>query len=124
MTRIAAALVALLVLSGCSGSPLGLLTGGGPNVAANVQAGQTNTQTIGATIVAEPRIIRPQARSIEQSTGETRVRSEAVEKIVVNEADWRMIAALCLVTGLLIPSPVEIARYIRWMFSRRRSEAA
>lgn len=37
-------LVALLALSGCGGGPLSLLTGGGPNVAANVQAGKENTQ--------------------------------------------------------------------------------
>ena len=34
-------------------SPLNLLTGGGPNVAANVQAGETNTQTIGTTEVTD-----------------------------------------------------------------------
>jgi hypothetical protein len=73
-----------MALAACGG-PLSLLTGGGPNVAANVQAGKTNSQTIGQTNVTEQKLVRPQARSIEQSTGETRVRTERVETIIVDE---------------------------------------
>jgi len=40
-------LVLILLLAGCGASPLSLLTGGGPNVAANTQVGKENTQTIG-----------------------------------------------------------------------------
>jgi len=120
MTRTAAALVALLVLAGCGASPLGLLTGGGPNVAANVQAGAENHQTIGQSEVAEQRIMRPVARSIEQSAGETRVRAEAVQTVVVNEVDWRYVAVIALLAGFLIPSPVEIARWLRERLTGRR----
>lgn len=111
--------VALLCafLAACSPvSALKSLTGG-PNVAANVQAGKTNTQTIGQTSVTEQKLIRPQARSIEQSTGSTRVRSDRVETVNVNEKDspW-IVFALVLVAviatagwihGWLTPSPRE-----------------
>ena len=40
-------LVLILLLAGCGGGPLSLLTGGGPNVLANTQVGKENTQTIG-----------------------------------------------------------------------------
>jgi hypothetical protein len=58
-------------MAGCSKGPLSLLTGGGPNVAANVQAGKTNTQTIGQTNNISPSVnIRPKARvdTVDQST--------------------------------------------------------
>lgn len=84
MIRPAALLALTMALAACGG-PLSLLTGGGPNVAANVQAGKTNSQTIGQTNVTEQKLVRPQARSIEQSTGETRVRTERVETIIVDE---------------------------------------
>lgn len=38
----------MLLMVACSG-PLDLLTGGGPNVAANTQIGRENTQTIGVS---------------------------------------------------------------------------
>lgn len=51
-------------------SPLGLLTGGGPNVAANIQAGKTNTQTVGTTSNYAPSVsLKPKTRvdKIEQN---------------------------------------------------------
>ena len=64
-------LLACISTVGCSKGPLSLLTGGGPNVAANVQAGKTNTQTIGQTNNISPSVnIRPKARvdKVDQST--------------------------------------------------------
>ena len=61
----------LLLISGCSKGPLSLLTGGGPNVAANVQAGKTNNQTLGTNETFAPSVsVRPKARvdTIDQST--------------------------------------------------------
>ena len=62
-------------MAGCSpGGALSLLTGGGPNVAANVQAGKTNSQTVGQTNVNAPKaVVRPKARvdSLDQSTTQT-----------------------------------------------------
>lgn len=92
-----AALAVCLSLTACSG-PLKLLTGGGPNVAANVQAGAENNQTIGSSTTNDQKIIRPKARTIEQSAGQTGVRSEKVETVVVEAAsDWFWI----LMTGML-----------------------
>ena len=79
-------LVLILLLAGCGGGPLSLLTGGGPNVAANTQVGKENTQTIGnstqqkfgtnnITVVAPPEgvvTLRPNSRpEIKQVQNET-----------------------------------------------------
>lgn len=53
---------------------LSLLAGGGPNVAANVQAGKTNNQTVGSNSTYAPSVsIRPKARveTVDQSTKTT-----------------------------------------------------
>lgn len=102
------------VLSGCSaGGALSMLTGGGPNVAANVQAGKTNSQSIGQTNLSEQKIVRPQARQIEQSTGETGVRAETVEQVINTNIDPWMILLLCFLAGVVVPSHREIAGWIR-----------
>lgn len=90
------ALLLILALAGCGANPLSLLTGGGPNVAANVQAGKTNSQTIGQTNLIEQSV--KAAERVEQSTGETRVRTERVETIVVNESipAWVWLLAIFL----------------------------
>ena len=56
-------------LSSCAKIP-SFLTGGGPNVAANVQLGKTNSQTVGTTNNKAPSVsVRPQSRvdTIDQS---------------------------------------------------------
>jgi len=63
-------LLALTSTVSCSNPALKLLTGGGPNVAANVQAGKTNSQTVGVTRnIAPTATVRPHARvdTIDQS---------------------------------------------------------
>jgi len=100
----------ILLMAGCSGSPLSLLTGGGPNVAANVQAGKTNSQTIGTTNVTEQKLVRPQARDIRQTADTNQVRSDNVETVVVNQVPMWVI--LLLILGWLLPSPGEIGRSI------------
>lgn len=119
-------LAALLVtlLAGCGGSPLSFLTGGGPNVAANVQAGAENNQTVGVSYSTKQTLTRPQARTIEQSAGDTSVRTEMVERIVVNELDWRYVLIIALLAGFLIPSPAEIARWLVGLFQRKRAGPA
>lgn len=96
-------------------SPLSLLTGGGPNVAANVQAGKTNSQTIGTTNNVEQTLVRPQANTIRQSNDTNKVQADNVATVVVNEVPVWVI--LLLVLGWLFPSPNEIARYIRSFFT-------
>lgn len=71
LLRGAVLILLLTSLTGCGKSPLSLLSGGGPNVAANTQLGKTNTQTIGQTNLSKPTVsVRPKARvdSIDQST--------------------------------------------------------
>jgi hypothetical protein len=107
-------------MAACSTSPLSLLTGGGPNVAANVQAGETNAQTIGTTELQETSV------SVRDNTGgsvvqtqttneSTRVQADSVETVVVNEIPaW---VVLLLVLGWLLPSPNEVGRWIRQWFT-------
>lgn len=119
MIWVAFCLVALLV--SCSPSPLSILTGGGPKVAANGQAGRTNAQTVGQAVVTDQRIDAPQAQRVEQSAGNTRVRADQVERVTVNETPpWVIIFALI---GWLLPSPGEIARKVRGLFKRRAANA-
>lgn len=60
--------VTLILLSaGCSQIPSFLLGGGGPSVAANVQAGKTNSQTIGASNNISPTIRNSTIDSVDQS---------------------------------------------------------
>jgi len=107
----------ILLMAGCSGSPLSLLTGGGPNVAANVQAGKTNSQTVGTTNVTEQKLVRPKARNIRQTADNNKVRSDSVETVVVNEVPvW---VVLLLILGWLLPSPNEIGRWIRSLFVKK-----
>lgn len=108
----------LVVIPACS-NPLSLLTGGGPNVAANVQAGETNSQTIGTTSNTDQSIVRPQARDIRQSSDTNKVQADSVETVVVNEVPVWVI--LLLILGWLFPSPNEIGRYIRSMFRLNRN---
>ncbi|MBY6056773.1 bacteriophage spanin2 family protein [Leisingera daeponensis] len=121
--RLLPGLCLCLALAACgplAGKVAGAI-GGGPNVAANVQAGRTNAQTVGQAVFSDLRIIRPQARSIEQSTGRTSVRSDSVQTIVVQEdpPPWLLLAALA---GWLLPTPAQIgsaaASGFRRMLSR------
>jgi cell division inhibitor SulA len=90
-----------------------LLTGGGPNVAANVQAGKTNSQTLGTTRITEQKTNNGDIQSVE-----AKVSAEEVEKVVVNEVQpW---VVLLLILGWLLPSPNEIGRWITNLFKRKK----
>ncbi|TNE46862.1 MAG: hypothetical protein EP341_09580 [Sphingomonadales bacterium] len=122
MTRYAfLALCALLLASCTGGGALRLLTGGGPNVAANVQAGKTNVQSVGETSVSDQRIIRPQARTIEQSSGDTRVKAETVQTVVVQERvpPWIWITWAVL---LMLDSPLRWPGQIIDGLRKRKNE--
>lgn len=98
------------------------LGGGGPNVAANGQAGKTNAQVLGASKITDQKLVRPQARTIEQSAGETGIRTERVETITVrNEAPpW---VWLLVILGWLMPSPGQISAALRGLFSKTKGAA-
>jgi hypothetical protein len=102
-------LVALLALSGCGGGPLSLLTGGGPNVAANVQAGKENTQQ--AVAVQQK---TEAGRDIIQQTNP--VEAENIEEVNIQQTPLWILVLLIL--GWLLPSPNEIARWIRGLFKK------
>lgn len=116
--KILLAVIALMVIPACSG-PLGLLTGGGPNIAANVQAGKTNSQTVGTTNNVEQKLENPTANTIRQSNDTNRVQADSVHTVVVNEVPVWVI--LLLILGWLFPSPNEIGRYFRNLFTRNKS---
>jgi hypothetical protein len=102
------------LLTACSSFPLKMLTGGGPNLAANVQAGQTNSQTVGTTRITDQRTDNGDVNSIESE-----VFVEEGGKVTVNQVQPWMI--LLLVLGWLLPSPGEIARWITNLFKRNKN---
>jgi len=123
-SKLLLALVLVLSLPSCSKLP-SLLTGSGPNVAANVQAGRTNTQTIGTTQNYAPTAsVRPNSRvgTIDQSNSTSTVSTDAVSTIIVNEIPVWMVLLFGLLCGFLIPSPGEIARGITSLFYLSRKE--
>jgi hypothetical protein len=110
------ALSSLLLITGCGGlNPLSLLTGGGPNVAANTQLGQENEQTVGLRTSNEQTITRPNARDITQ-TADKGVKAESIERVTVqNVPPWVLVL---LVLGWLLPSPGEIGRKVRSLWQK------
>lgn len=103
-----------------AGAAAGAALGGGPEVAANVQAGRTNAQVLGAAQLSEQKMVRPQARTIEQSAGKTGVRAEAVQAVTVhNEAPpWVWLIAI-LAVGL---AAVAVTDEIRDRLARRKDK--
>jgi len=107
-TLLATALL-ITTLSSCGG-PLSLLTGGGPNVAANVQAGKENNQGVNTSVDYSVRpVLRP------EGPVETIVQDNSTTK--VTEMDPLLL--LLLVLGWLAPSPSEIGRGVLKLFGRR-----
>lgn len=101
------AIVALFILlAGCSGIP-SFLTGGGPNIAANVQAGKENTQQ---AVANQTR--KEAGRDIVEQ--QTPVVAENIKEVNIQQTPIWMI--ILLVLGWLLPSPNEIARWIRGLF--------
>ena len=98
--RLAVLITVSLFLGGCL-NPLDLLTGGGgPNVAANVQAGAENNQT-GAQV----------GDIIKADTVNSGVApSGPVDKLTVMNQDIPMWVILLLILGWVLPSPQEIWR--------------
>jgi hypothetical protein len=115
------ALVAALVLvTGCASAvkmAAGAALGGGPNVAANVQAGKTNAQVLGTSSQVTQKLVRPEARTIEQSAGETQVRTEYVETVVVHNAVpfWVWLA---MILGWMLPTPAGVFRALARRFKK------
>ncbi len=101
-------LVLILLLSSCStGGALSLLTGGGPNVAANTQIGKENNQGVNTSIDRSVRpVLRPEGpvENIQQDNSTT------------NNTEIDPLLLILLVLGWLAPSPQEIGRGLsRWL---------
>jgi hypothetical protein len=111
MARTLILLTILLTLTSCGKLPLGLLGGGGPNVAANTQIGKENYQGINTTV---DRSVRPQARAegpvdtIDQSNNTT------------NNTEIDPFMLLLLILGWLAPSPQEMGRGIYNLFRKKQ----
>lgn len=103
------ALTLVLFLSACGGGPLSFLTGGGPNVAANVQAGKENTQQVVANQVKTEA-----GRDVVQQSSP--VVAENIKEVTIQQTPMWMLVLLVL--GWLMPSPNEIARSIRGLFKK------
>lgn len=104
--------MAIIALAGCGSVGSTLVksaVGGGPSLSANVQAGKTNSQTIGTTSVEENsfQLVRPQARrDINQSKDESSVKADQIQSVIVNEEqpiNWPMVVGL-----ILVPSPLGL----------------
>ena len=96
------ALIIIMLLSSCSGLPLGML-GGGTNVAANTQIGRENRQT---AVSMEERI--EAGRDVIQ----TELEAGPVETLTVNNQDippWVLLVALI---GWLLPTPTQMGNAI------------
>lgn len=96
-------LVLMLSLSSCGKIP-SFLTGGGPNTAANVQVGKTNSQTVGVTKNVAPTVsLRPNSRV------------DTVDQRVTTQNDthpsvWLVLGGLvafAMFLLYLLPSPVK-----------------
>ena len=110
-------LLALTSTVGCSGTPLSLLTGGGPNVAANTQLGQQNTQTVGSSETVKTDI-REVAGDVSLSNDKASGKTSS-GNVVVNNTNIDPLILLLLVLGWLLPSPQEMIRTIVNAFKRK-----
>ena len=121
--RTTVAILLLMLIGSCSGiNPLGFLKGG-TNVAANTQVGQNNYQTLGKSETYAPTVsLRPNSKvdTVDQSTTESKVSTDRVDSITINEIPAWVI--LLLILGWLLPSPQEISRGVWSLLRRKRKE--
>jgi hypothetical protein len=120
-SRLLLLLLVLTSTASCSSGALSLLTGGGPNVAANTQAGKTNSQTIGTTNNISPSVSDSQVDKVDQRVVTTRVASDKVDVVTVNETPPWLVIALVVWSIFLwqLPSPSQIGNWFSNLFGRR-----
>ena len=107
--------VSILTLPSCSKiSPIGLLTGSGPNVAANTQIGKENKQAV----VDQTRRIEASGNSVVKQV-EANVSSEKVDNLTIQQTPIWMV--ILLIAGWLLPSPNEIGRWVRSLFKKKQA---
>lgn len=101
--RLAASLALCAALAGCSGLPLGLLGGGGPNVAANTQIGKENRQAVSSMEFGDTAGRDIVSKELEAGP---------VESLNITNQDIPPWVILLMLLGWLAPSPGEIGRGI------------
>ena len=105
----------ILLLAGCGSLPLGLLGGGGPNVAANTQIGKENVQQV---VASQERI--EAGRDVIQKE----VEAGPVETLTVNNEQYPPWLLLVALVGWLLPTPTQmgqaIGQAIRAPFRRKK----
>lgn len=111
-------LLALMLMAGCSGTPLSLLTGGGPNVAANTQLGETNQQVLGTSETTKVDVKDVQG-TVQVSNDKNEVSTES-GSVIVNKTEIDPLLLILLVLGWVLPSPQEIARGFINIFKRKQ----
>ncbi len=97
------------LLVGCGKGPLSLLTGGGPNVAANVQAGKENSQAV---------VSQTTRNEAGRDVNTAQVQADTAEVTIQEIPPW---VVLLLIVGWLLPSPNEIGRWITNLLTRKKS---
>jgi hypothetical protein len=106
-------MVAFSLTSCASLNPLGFLSSG-VNTAANVQAGKTNTQTLGTT--RNNTVTESVVDKVDQSNNQ--LKTEKVETVNIQQTPLWMI--ILLILGWLLPSPGEMARWFKGLFKRKK----
>ena len=124
-------LIGLISLAGCSGglNPLSLLSGGGPNVAANTQLGQENNQTLGTSETINKTFKVDKAEKVEvteldQSSGDTQVEAKEIDSVTVENGLplwllWLLIPNFIIWYVLLRLPPPERMFPNSWFFGHR-----
>jgi len=107
LLRLVALIMAPLFFSGCSylGALTSMLPGGGDGVAANVQAGQENTQAVISS--EESDSIETGDHSVVTTTEASRANHVSGTQINNELPDWVL---LLLILGWVLPGPTEIWR--------------
>lgn len=107
--------LALISIAGCSNPALSFLTGGGPNVAANTQLGQQNTQTIGKTEQNSNEVTVKESENVSVTQDKQDIKSEKIDTVVVNNTTdpktFALLVALFVLWSYLLymlPSPDQI----------------
>lgn len=102
MKRLALTLPLVFILSGCL-NPMSLLGGGGPNVAANVQAGKENNQSV----IDNSSDVSGETVTVDNSQVSS---AGPIESVKVLNQDIPMWVIILLILGWMLPSPREIWR--------------
>lgn len=100
MKRLALTLPLVFILSGCL-NPMSLLGGVGPNVAANVQAGKENNQSV----IDNSSDISGETVTVDNSQVSS---AGPIESVKVLNQDIPMWVIILLILGWMLPSPREI----------------